>query len=595
MLRSKSRSKSYVTFRFSCFSFSSVTSLLISRSGYVEFGQKKHSSFLLRTISGSKFCRGDALASQVDKQALVPVDRNSVSLSENRIVKAAMMQKQLSNLEEELKNTKARLDEAETERNRVIAELRGVKERVFSELKSLEDSLSNSKMEIESRDNEIRLLSNQLESAKVFEVKLGERDASLDELKKRNLELEDQVEKTKRSESNLLESLMLQTGQIEQAKIDLEESRIEVKNLQKVSENNGNNLSSSLETKTLKDEIEMLKNEVKLAMEAEEKSKKAMDDLALALREVATEASKAKEKLKSSEEQATHNTHLKEEIKQLKEELGLQTDTSERLRLEAEESILAWTAKELGFISCIRKSDEENASLKQENSKLNEALEAAENTTRITREENSKLRDILKQARAENSELEDLLSEKEESLPVHTKENERLRISEVEAHKEQTDVFISPVSSLYEDHFGGRTTSQRMSSFDFDDMKMFKKQEVDPSETVANEASEKAEALPESISDSNASPRLEPQKPQMKDASGLGYADSSGSGRFEDADQGSNGDHTEDGEDKGFYMYGLYNRKKLFRKIEELIVGRTNSKKEGFIDQGKEQSNGQAN
>ncbi|KAK9073619.1 hypothetical protein SSX86_007943 [Deinandra increscens subsp. villosa] len=576
-----------------------------SRSGYVEFGQKKHSSFLLRTISGSKFCRGDALASQVDKQALVPVDRNSVSLSENRIVKAAMMQKQLSNLEEELKNTKARLDEAETERNRVIAELRGVKERVFSELKSLEDSLTNSKMEIESRDNEIRLLSNQLESAKVFEVKLGERDASLDELKKRNLELEDQVEKTKRSESNLLESLMLQTGQIEQAKIDLEESRIEVKNLKKASENNGNNLSSSLETKTLKDEIEMLKNEVKLAMEAEEKSKKAMDDLALALREVATEASKAKEKLKSSEEQATHNTHLKEEIKQLKEELGLQTDASERLRLEAEESILAWTAKELGFISCIRKSDEENASLKQENSKLNEALEAAENTTRITREENSKLRDILKQARAENSELEDLLSEKEESLPVHTKVNERLRINEVEGHKscedkEQTDVFISPVSSLYEDHFGGQTTSQRMSSFDFDDMKMFNKEEVDRTETVANEASEKAGALPESISDSNALPRLEPQKPQMKaqhqvDASGSGYADSSGSGRFEDADHGSNGDHTEDSEDKGFYMYGLYNRKKLFRKIEELIVGRTNSKKEGFIDQGKEQSNGQVN
>ncbi|GJS07714.1 hypothetical protein Tco_0364510 [Tanacetum coccineum] len=214
-----------------------------SRSGYLEFGQKKQSStsFFIRSISGSKICRGDGISSQVDKEALVAVaDRKSISLSENRIVKAAMLQKQMTNLEEELKNMKERLDESENERNRMVAELREAKElanaglsptkaeKVFSELKSLKDSLSNSKKEIESRDKQIVSFSKQLESAKVFEAKLAERDASLNGLTKRIRELEDQLEKTKQSESQMLESLMLQTQQIEQTKMDLEESKLEV-------------------------------------------------------------------------------------------------------------------------------------------------------------------------------------------------------------------------------------------------------------------------------------------------------------------------------------------------------------------------------
>ncbi|KAI3775778.1 hypothetical protein L1987_45531 [Smallanthus sonchifolius] len=562
-----------------------------SRSGYLEFGQKKHSSFLLRTIYGSKICRGDALASQVDKEALVSGVRNSISLSENRIVKAAMMQKQLCNLEDELKNTKQRLDEAETERNRVNAELREVKElanaglspkkaeKMYSDLKSLEDSLSNSKKEIESRDKQISLLSNQLESAKVFEVKLSEKDATLDKFKKRILELEDELEKTKQSESHMLESLMLQTEQIAHTKMDLEESKLEVitlneklNDLQKVSKialdrTSNLNLNSSLETKTLTYEI----------------------------------------------------AKLKEEIKQLNRELQFQKHTSE-------ESISGWTAKEMGFISCINKAYEENASLSRENNKLHEALVVAENTTRITREESFKLRDLLKQALNESSaakeasnkahaktselkELKDLLAEKEESIRALTKENDRLRITEVAAHenmkeckriltakaeankhhedKEHTDVFNSPVGSLYEEHLDGRTTPQQMFSFDFGDMKVFNKE--DDTMFDVEDDPEKEEALKGSIFDTSASPKSEPRTPKTKahhrrNATG-------GLGQFEEMDNsvnGSSGHHTEGGDDKWFYMYGLYNRKKLFKKIGELVVGKTNSKNEGLIDQGKE-------
>ncbi|XP_076886117.1 uncharacterized protein LOC143535865 [Bidens hawaiensis] len=541
-------------------------------AGYLEFGQKKHSSFLVRSISGSRICRGDALTSQVDKEALVSVGRHSISLSENRIVKAAMMQKQMSNLEEELRNTKARL---------------------------------------------------------------AEKDASFEILKKRISELEDELEKTKQSESQMLESLMFQTRQIEQTKMDLEESKLDVMTLQeklnKLQQGGRNGLSnnmdsSSLTIKALKDEVTKLRNQVKVANEANEK-------------------------VRLSEEQVNH---LKKEIERLHEELEVKTETYERLRVESEEHVLAWTSKEMGFITCIKKADEEIASLKHENHRLNEALYAAENTTRISREEGFKLRDILKQAlnessvakeaaniaRAENSELKDLLAEKEESVHFLTKENERLRINEVAArenvkefkrlhaakaeankfYEEHTEVFNSPDSDLYEDHLDGRMTPRQMFNFEFDEFKAFNKDEEDMifyheddnmAEIHLDDADpEKAEALKGSIFDTSASPKSEPQTPKSAKVqhrrSATGFDESSDLGEFEEVVTSVHGGisthhhhqhhhHGEDGDDKGSYMYGLYNRKKLFRKIGELIVRKNNAnnKKEGSIEEGKELAKGQ--
>ncbi|KAF5781214.1 hypothetical protein HanXRQr2_Chr11g0480871 [Helianthus annuus] len=201
----------------------------------------------------------------------------------------------------------------------------------------------------------------------------------------------------------MLESLMLQTRQFEQTKMDLEKSKLDVVTLQenlnslqnggKNGFNQTSNLDSSSNAKILRDEIAMMRKEVKLATKAEETSKKAMDDLASALSEVAMESSTVNERLRLLEEQVAH---LKKEIERLREELELQMETSERLRVESEEQVLAWTAKEMGFISYIKKAGEDNASLKQENHKHNEALVAVENTTRIAREEGLKRRDILK-------------------------------------------------------------------------------------------------------------------------------------------------------------------------------------------------------
>lgn len=587
----------------------------------MEFGQKKHSSALIRTISGSKFCRGDALASQVDKQALVSVDRKSISLSENRIVKAAMMQKQMGDLEEELKSTKERLDAAERERNRALAELKETKalanrglspekaEQVFLELKSLKDELSKSRKEMEARDKEIALLS---------------------ESKKRIRELEDKLEKAEQSESHMLESFMLQTRQIEETKMDLEESKLEIAALQEklenVEKNKGWKNESMVdrrgnlegETKALKDEIKKLKSEVQFATEAEENSKMAMDGLASALREVAMEASTANEKLKSTEAELTQLKEMlktqkdkyKRRIDELENELELQKNTAEQLRSEAEEAHLAWNGKEMGFISCIRKADEESALSKHENNRLKEAIVAAENSAMTAKEEAFKLRDILKQAisesnvakeaanmaRSENSELKDLLAEKEDALHFLTKENERLRINEVAARenvkefkrllaakaeviskppcddKDQADVFNSPLSSLYEDHLDGRTTPQQTFSFDLDDLKVFNKEEEKEPESDSDDNSmadllvdaydpEKAEALKGSIFDTAASPKSEPQTPRPKSEhrrSSSVYNDPAGTtARAEEGENSHNesSSHTEETEDKSYYSY----------------------------------------
>lgn len=204
--------------------------------------------------------------------------------------------------------------------------------------------------------------------------------------------------------------------------------------------------------KTMLEELNILKNELKLATEAEENSKKAMDDLAFALKEVATEANQVKAKLTLSQVELEHSKgeaerlramlgstegRYKEILEATRKEADRYKNTAERLRLEAEESLLAWNGKETEFVNCIRRAEEERLFAHNETSKVLELLQEAENKTKVSKEENQKLRDILKQAlneanvakeaaeiaKAENARLQDSLN-----LLVH--ENEMLKIHE---------------------------------------------------------------------------------------------------------------------------------------------------------------------
>jgi hypothetical protein len=309
----------------------------------------------------------------------------------------------------------------------------------------------------------------------------------LSQSKKRIQELEAEAQRGKEAEMKLLNSFAAQTKQLEKSKLEITSLH---KRVEKWEKHDGDKISLQRELESLKSELqlarqnrthaqegekhsasktknrleetELLKHELKLATEAEENSKKAMDDLVLALSEVATEASQTREKLMLTQKELEH---FKTEAENLRENLNSIEDmyrnllnvatkeadryrkTTERLRVEADESLLAWNAKETGFVDCIKRAEDEKSCALEENSKLLELLRTAENMNRISKQETQKVRDILKQAlneanvakeaagiaRAENSQLKDVLDEKDNALVFITQENENLMINEAAA------------------------------------------------------------------------------------------------------------------------------------------------------------------
>ncbi|XP_050369442.1 WEB family protein At5g16730, chloroplastic [Argentina anserina] len=324
-------------------------------------------------------------------------------------------------------------------------------------------------------------------------------------------ELEMEIDKRRTSEARTLDSLIAQTNQLEQTKVLLEESKFEIDSLQKklerweeesvqsselstshVQDSHDTNTSSrddleslqselqltkenladsqkkeqiaSSKVEILHEEIRALKHELKLTSKAEENVKKAMDDLAIALKEVATEANQLKAALQTTkaelEQSRAQEEHLNLMLKTNEEDFKLVLDevrkeaerhknTAARLKIEHEETVLAWGGKETCFVDCIRRAEEDRQATQQENYRLHELLLTTDNKAMLSKEENSKLRDILKQAlneanvakeaaaiaQLENAQLKDSLEEKEEALNILTQENENYRVNEIAAHE----------------------------------------------------------------------------------------------------------------------------------------------------------------
>ncbi|KAJ8769544.1 hypothetical protein K2173_005147 [Erythroxylum novogranatense] len=380
---------------------------------------------------------------------------------------------------------------------------------VFTELNSVMESLSKSQEELRIKDSIMASLKVELSKAKELQSKLVQSNDSLltlneelskvrsseakmmellSESQRRLQELEMEIATKKEIETKMLDSFASQTHQLEEAKIFLEESKMQISSLQeKINKLEGSSPGtgeehqvslkeeservkseldkagqSELKFKSLHEEVESLRNEANQATKAEENSKKAMDDLAIALKEVATELTQKKEKLMVTEKEVERyrkeEEELKEKIKEMEDkhdsllsearkEADIYRNTAERLRIEAEESLLAWNAKETGFVDCIKSAEDEKVAALEENRKLLNSLTEAENLNKTAKQENNKLRDILKQAlneasvakeaagiaRAENSQLKDILAEKDDALIFITRENENLRINEANA------------------------------------------------------------------------------------------------------------------------------------------------------------------
>uniref|UniRef100_A0A7N0VKU6 Uncharacterized protein n=1 Tax=Kalanchoe fedtschenkoi TaxID=63787 RepID=A0A7N0VKU6_KALFE len=349
-------------------------------------------------------------------------------------------------------------------------------------------AFSDSRAELLHKERNTEWLKIELVRAKEFQLKLAEKDVAISELKRelqRVFDLEAELELKSKDEKELLESLYSQTKQLEQAKMSLEESKLEIGYLQTNAEtvehikwyyttSPKTNPNPECDVELLKRRLEraeeserlaasraeslareatLLKNEIKLATEAEEKSSRAMDDLASVLKEVTMELNKAREELSEAEseleEMRSGASGKEEKLKALLEEARREANqyknTAERLRHEAEETLVAWNEKEVGFIGCMKRVEEERASAQKENKRLLEA----EKMTRESKDETHKLRDILKQAlneanaakeaagiaKRENSQVKDSLAEKDGALEYLTQEYGTPKLSEAAAQE----------------------------------------------------------------------------------------------------------------------------------------------------------------
>lgn len=307
--------------------------------------------------------------------------------------------------------------------------------------------------------------------------------------------LEEIKNQGKQSETKMLDSFMAQTKQLEQTKILLEESKLEIAALrekvakledspsgQKKVLNSSQSFiedyypsrKEAIEAQSLIKERDLLKYELKLVTEAEENGKKAMDDLALALKEVATEANQANEKLGVTRAELEYAKEEAEKLKMMlttsedrykalldeaRKEADTYKNTAERLRLEAEDSLLAWNERETGFVDCVKIAEEERSAAQEENTRLLELLTAAEKKAAASKVETQNVRDILKQAlneanvakevaaiaQVENSQLKDSLTAKDFALNLLAKEKENLmkNVSAAGFEKEEKEKSLS--------------------------------------------------------------------------------------------------------------------------------------------------------
>ena len=288
-------------------------------------------------------------------------------------------------------------------------------------------------------------------------------------------QLEGELEAARDSEKKMLLSLEAQTKQLEQTKVSLEEAKLEIASLRDSSKsleafNPGKQPVKNLRRRGVMSfsfadpgEVETwsLQRELKLAVESEEKCKKAMNDLAIALKEQSTEAREAKGKLLLAQSELnnarTEVESLKASLENAADKLQLALEEAGRLKVESDELAAASKEKERGLVDCIKMFEEELSKGKQENETLIESQ-------RVIRDENSRLREMLKHAvgeanvaresleiaRMENSRLNEHIFEKESALQSIKQEYESLKISEAAAQssiKELKDMIDAMFSS----------------------------------------------------------------------------------------------------------------------------------------------------
>ncbi|KAE8777522.1 hypothetical protein D1007_49755 [Hordeum vulgare] len=167
--------------------------------------------------------------------------------------------------------------------------------------------------------------------------------------------LEAELDASRESESRMLESLSLQTKQLEITKMELEEARIDIVSLRDT----------------------RVSGELRVALAAEEKSKRAMEELVLALKEVNAELHATRQQLAraqhESETARLESDRLHVSLKRKDDKVRALSDEVARLRSDAEEAFATFRGKEAGFTACMKSSEAELAESRRENARLLES------------------------------------------------------------------------------------------------------------------------------------------------------------------------------------------------------------------------------
>nr|GLL28310.1 WEB family protein At3g02930, chloroplastic-like [Ipomoea trifida] len=342
---------------------------------------------------------------------------------------ARMSESYAHNLVEEWKN---RVEELEAQTAEAHRNERSASESLESAMKQLEgsnDSLHDAKSEISSLKEKVGLL----------EISIARQKVDLEE-SDRNLKM------AKEEASEM-------TNKVESLSSDLETAKEE-----KIQALSNEKLAAESVQKLLEEKHKFL-GELESSKAEEEKNKKAMENLASDLHEVSLEAREAKEKLISIQ---AKNENYDSQIEDLKLDLKATNEKYERILDDAKHEInlltksveqskqdyqalkTGWEEKELSLMNRAKKTEEENASMDKEISRLVTLLQEAQEEA-YTRKENVAnlnsslkeveseviyLQEVLSEAKAESMKMKESLIDKENELQNVTHENDELKSRE---------------------------------------------------------------------------------------------------------------------------------------------------------------------
>ncbi|CAN4100628.1 unnamed protein product [Withania somnifera] len=240
----------------------------------------------------------------------------------------------------------------------------------------------------------------------------------------------------------------------------------------------------------LLEEKNRLVNDLESSREEEEKSKRAMESLASALHEVSSEAREAKERLSNQADQHEHYEIQIEDLKlvlqqteekyeglldEAKEKLDFLTNSIEQSKDALEKWKAEWEEKELHMISCMNKTEEENASMEKEISRLVNLLKDTEeevsgkkdeeaylkNSLKKSESEVTFLKEVLREAKDESIQLKERLIDKENEVQNIVRENEELRSREAASLKkvEELSMLLEESSAKNEPETSGELSN----------------------------------------------------------------------------------------------------------------------------------------